>query len=54
MTQATEGFYEVSADWLKACGLGNGEQRIGPAAADGVGAMPTRAWGIRVRLRLRR
>jgi hypothetical protein len=25
MTQATEGYYEVSADWLKACGLGNGE-----------------------------
>jgi hypothetical protein len=25
MTQATENYYEVSADWLKACGLGNGE-----------------------------
>ncbi len=26
MTQETEGYYEVSADWLKACGYGNGEQ----------------------------
>ena len=26
MTPTTEGYYEVSADWLKATGNGNGEQ----------------------------